>query len=82
MEPDSPLLLCQNATKQNWQGKKSPSYSVYVHVSMCVSTCVCITGKQKLVNYCASSIKRIYPQVLNLLFHKLSGENKCLYLIT
>lgn len=51
---------------------------VYVH--MCVYTCALL--EKKLAYYPATGIKQIYPQVWNLLFLKLFGENKCLYLIT
>lgn len=47
----------------------------------CACTHVCITRKKMLVYYPITGIKRIYSQVLNL-FPKLSGENKCLHLIT
>lgn len=70
----SDSLLCQSDTKQTWQGKESASYSASVYL--------CITGKKMLVYYPATGLKRIYPQVLNLLFPKLSGENKCLHLVT
>lgn len=35
-----------------------------------------------LVLFPAADIRIIYPHVLNSLFPKLSGENKCLHLIT
>lgn len=54
---------------------------VCVCVHVCVHVCA-LLGKKMLVYYPATGIKRICPQVLNLLFPKLSGENKCLHLIT
>lgn len=72
-------LLCQTDTKQGWQGKGS-AYSACICV--CVHTCVCFTGNKRLVLFPATDIRIIYPHVLNSLFPKLSGENKCLHLIT
>lgn len=73
--------LCQNGTKETWQGKES---ALTLHVSMCACVCTCmpVTGKKKLVYYPTTGTKRIYPQLSNLLFSKLSEENKYLHLIT
>lgn len=63
-------LLWQKDT--TWQGRVC--FLLCVCFRMCVYTCALL--EKKLAYYPATGIKRIYPQVWNLLFPKLFGENK------
>lgn len=66
-----------------WYKADSERQRICFLLWVCVCVHVCVhTGKKMEVYYPATGIKSIYPQVLDSLFPKLSGENKCLHLIT
>lgn len=77
------LLWCQSTLL--WQKDTTCQGRVCFLLCVCVFACVCTRvhyRKKMLAHYPATGIKPIYPQVWNLLFPKLFGENECLYLIT